>query len=47
LEALILTLKRERYVSESTQMSRMLRWTAGEKLAKLGTVNYADLRKPK
>jgi len=47
LEALILTLKQEGLVSESTEMSPMLRWRAGEKLAKFGTVNSADLRKPK
>jgi len=28
-------------------MSPTLRWRAGEELAKLGTVNSADLRKPK
>ena len=47
LEALILTCKQEGLVSESTEMSRTLKWRAGEKLAKLGTVNSADLRKPR
>ena len=29
------------------QKSQTLKWNAGEKLAKLGTVNSADLRKPR
>lgn len=47
LEALILTRKQDGLVSESTERSRTLKWSAGEKLAKLETVNSADLRKPK
>ena len=33
--------------SESTEMSLTLKWSARVKLAKLGTVNSADWRKPK
>ena len=47
LEALIRTRKQEGLAPESTEMSPTLKWSAGLKLAKLGTVNSADRRKPK
>ena len=47
LEALIRTRKQDGLESESTEMSLTLKWSAGVKLAKLGTVNSADRRKPK
>ena len=46
-DAFILTRRQVDDWSESTAMSATERWIAGEKLAKLGTVNSVAWRKPK